>query len=174
MLLILHLVEISLPQVDVDEAISFFMYNNIMLNCCFTVGTMLFYGGTLTGKADFNIMTELLLDGSTKYIQSLAKLVNKGHCEWGAGDLIASNNGDFQNFGTVQMRYGSADFSSNAYYIGSAVPIENGGDVFAKDFHSWDTDLGALSTSEYTRLTSELVSRVPNGWTAADQGDDDS
>eukprot|EP00981_Chlorochromonas_danica_P009021 scaffold2421_cov171-Ochromonas_danica.AAC.11 len=137
-------------------------------------GTMLFYGGTLTGKADFNIMTELFLDGSTKYIQSLAKLVNKGHCEWGAGDLIASNNGDFQNFGTVQMRYGSTDFSSNAYYIGSAVPIENGGDVFAKDFHSWDTDLGALSTSEYTRLTSELVSRVPNGWTAADQGDDDS
>lgn len=130
-------------------------------------GVMVWEGGTLKGKADFNVLTALYLDGSTKYIASLAKLVNKGHCEWGDGDIATSDNGDFQNFGTVQMR-GNA-FAANALYKGAALPVENGGDVFALQYHSWDTDLGALNTEEYVRLTAQLVSRVPTGWTPSDQ-----
>jgi hypothetical protein len=133
-------------------------------------GDMYWYGGTLKGKADFNALKALFLDGDMKYIQSLAKIVNHGHCEWGSGDLIASDNGDFQNFGTVQMMNGVHDFSGNAFYKGTALPVENGGDVFALEFHSWDTDLGALNTEEYVRLTSLLVSKVPVGWKPEDQG----
>eukprot|EP01031_Cornospumella_fuschlensis_P036977 gene36977-44857_t len=67
------------------------------------------------------------------------------------------------------MRFGVDKFASNALYKGTALPVENGGDVFALEFHSWDTDLGALNTEEYVRLTAQLVSRVPNGWTPDDQ-----
>ena len=132
-------------------------------------GTMRWEGGTLKGKADFNALKELFLDGQKKYIKSLAKLVNKGHCEWGNGDIITSDNGDFQNFGTIQMRDGVADFFSSMMYKGSELPVDNGGDYFALEFHSWDTDNGALDYSEYLQLRTRFVSRVPNDWTFESQ-----
>lgn len=113
----------------------------------------------MKGKADFNALSSLYLNSSTssRNIQSLAKLVNRGHCEWGQGDIVTSDQGDFVNFGTVQMMNGQASFSSNIFYkgphvttlaskffnlfsIGTELPIENGGDVFALDYHSWDMD----------------------------------
>jgi hypothetical protein len=132
-------------------------------------GTMRWEGGTLRGKADFNALKELFLDGDVKYIKSLAKLVNKGHCEWGKGDIITSDNGDFQNFGTIQMRDGVSDFFSSVMYKGSELPVDNGGDYFALEYHSWDTDNGALDYTEYLQLRTRFVSRVPNGWTFESQ-----
>lgn len=134
-------------------------------------GTMRWEGGTLRGKADFNAELELFLDGDTKYIQSLAKLVNKGHCEWGTGDLISSDSGDFLNLGTVQMKSGVTSFSSNAMYQGTELPIENGGDVFALEYHSWDMDNGGLDYREYVKQRTEFVSRAPNGWTKESQNE---
>jgi hypothetical protein len=136
-----------------------------------SIGTMRWEGGTLRGKADFNALKELFLDGGPKYIKSLAKLVNKGHCEWGSGDLISSDSGDFLNLGTVQMKNGVSSFFANALYQGTELPIENGGDVFALEYHSWDMDNGALDYTEYVKTRTEFVSRAPNGWTVASQGE---
>lgn len=134
-----------------------------------STGTMRWEGGSLKGKADFNAEKELFLDGDSKYIKSLAKLVNKGHCEWGSGNIVTSDNGDFQNFGTIQMKEGVSKFSSNALYKGSELPVDNGGDFFALEYHSWDTDNGALDYREYLQLRTRFVSRVPDGWTSQDQ-----
>ncbi len=132
--------------------------------------TMIWEGGTLTGKADFNALNEMYLDGEVKYIRSLAKLVNRGHCEWGSGDLITSDNGDFQNLGTIQQMFKEGSvFDSSIMYKGSELPVENGGDSFAFEYHSWDMDTGKLDFSQYIKLRTQFVSRVPNGWTAADQ-----
>lgn len=133
-------------------------------------GIMRWNGGSLVGKADINALNELYLDGGTKYIKSLAKLVNKGHCEWGTGDIIASDNGDFQNFGTIQMQDGVNAFSANALYKGAELPIEEGGDVFALEFHSWDVDQGSLDYRDYVSLRTQFVSRAPNGWNVSFQG----
>jgi hypothetical protein len=133
-------------------------------------GIMRWEGGTLRGKADFSAGIELYLDGGAKYIKSLAKLVNRGHCEWGTGDLISSDSGDFLNLGTVQMKYGVRDFFSNAMYQGTELPIENGGDVFALEYHSWDMDNGGLDYTKYVKERTQFVSRAPNGWTVASQG----
>jgi len=123
-------------------------------------GIMRWDGGTLLGKADFNVLQALYLDGTYKYIRSLAKLVNKGHCEWGRGNLVADNNGDFLNFGTLQMASG-VEFDSSATYRGTEIPIENGGDVFALEYHSYDMDNGGLSYNQYVQLRTEFVSRAP-------------
>lgn len=125
-------------------------------------GVMKWEGGTLLGKADFNVLQALYLDGTLKYIRSLAKLVNKGHCEWGSGNLIADNNGDFLNFGTIQMAGGVNLFDSSAMYKGTELPLENGGDVFALEYHSYDMDMGGLSYDQYVQLRTEFVSRAPN------------
>ena len=133
-------------------------------------GIMRWEGGTLRGKADFNALVELYLDGGTKYIKSLAKLVNKGHCEWGTGDLISSDSGDFLNLGTVQMKEGVGAFASNALYQGTELPVENGGDVFALNYHSWDMDNGGLDYRPYVLERTKFVSRAPRGWTVESQG----
>jgi hypothetical protein len=134
-----------------------------------STGTMRWEGGTLRGKADFNSLHELFLDGNVKYIKSLAKLVNKGHCEWGNGNIVSSDNGDFQNLGTIQMKNSVGDFSSEALYKGTELPVDNGGDFFALEYHSWDTDNGALGYSEYLLLRTRFVSKVPDGWTFSSQ-----
>ncbi|KAJ1415652.1 hypothetical protein B484DRAFT_401409 [Ochromonadaceae sp. CCMP2298] len=108
-------------------------------------------------------------DGDNKNILSLAKLVNRGHCEWGTGDLITVDSGDFLNQGTVQMMDGVAGFFSNGLYAGTELPVESGGDVFALEYHSWDMDNGGLDYTEYVRQRTEFVSRAPNGWTSEDQ-----
>lgn len=126
------------------------------------VSNMRLLGGYLRGKADFIADYALYLDGDDKYIQSLAKLINKGHCEWGRGDLLTSDNGDFQNIGTVQLMYDSKSFDGSVFYRGTATPEANGGDVFALDYHNYDTAIG--DSSEYLILTSEFVSRVPRGF----------
>mmetsp|Transcript_32731 Transcript_32731/g.47252 ORF Transcript_32731/g.47252 Transcript_32731/m.47252 type:complete len:417 (+) Transcript_32731:3-1253(+) len=138
--------------------------------------TMIWAGGTLKGKADFNALLELYLDSSytlpgvagsssasTRNIQSLAKLVNRGHCEWGEGDLTSSDQGDFLNFGTIQMMNGVNAFGSNLFYKGTELPIENGGDVFALDYHTWDMDQGSLNYDEYVRQRIIFVSAPATG-----------
>jgi hypothetical protein len=89
---------------------------------------MRYLGGTLRGKADFNAIGVLYLDGSEKRIRSLAKLVSKAHTEWGSGDIITGDNGAFLNLGTVQMAEGVQNFDSSFMYEGAVLPIENGGD----------------------------------------------
>jgi hypothetical protein len=133
-------------------------------------GNMRWDGGTLRGKADFQALDALFLDGGPKYIKSLAKLVNKGHCEWGTGDLVSSDSGDFLNLGTVQMKDGVRSFASSAMYQGTELPIESGGDVFALNYHSWDMDNGGLDYTKYVQERTKFVSRAPNGWTVASQG----
>jgi len=131
-------------------------------------------GGTIKGKADINALDSLFLDGDTKYLKSLAKLVNRGHCEWGTGDLVSEDSGDFLNQGTVQMMEGVDGFASNALYQGTELPVDSGGDVFALEYHSWDMDNGGLDYTEYVRQRTEFVSRAPNGWTIASQNIDSS
>jgi hypothetical protein len=121
-------------------------------------------GGTLRGKADFNAIKVLYLDGSEKRIRSLAKLISRAHTEWGSGDIVTGDNGAFLNLGTIQMANGVQDFNSSFLYEGAVVPIEDGGDPYAKTFHTWDTDEGNLDYSEYVRLRTEFVSRAPLGW----------
>jgi hypothetical protein len=126
-------------------------------------------GGTIAGKVDIISLQFLYLDGDAKYIQSLAKLLNYGHCEWGSGNLIIANNGDFVNYGTLQMMNGVALFDASVYYLGTALPVANGGDPLAKEFHTFDQDPGALDFSEYVRLNGQFVSILPDGWTSEDQ-----
>lgn len=101
-------------------------------------------GGTLKGKADINVGSILYLEGGEKHIESLAKLVNRGHAEWSKGDIVTADQGDFVNLGTVQMSNGTTYFNSNMRAEGTIVPKESGGDAFALDFHSWDLDQGSL------------------------------
>lgn len=133
----------------------------------FTIaGRMYWNGGTLHGKANF-FCRELYLGQGTKRIRSLAKLLNLGHAEWSEGDVIMGDLGDFVNLGSVQMSNGDAAFDANNVVEGSILPLENGGDVFALNFHSWDLDQGALDYSEYIKLRKEFVSRTPTAWTTA-------
>lgn len=127
-------------------------------------GIMRWDGGTIRGKADFNALDILYLDGQVKNIRSLAKLVNRGHCEWGTGDIIIADNGGFLNLGSLQMLEGVEKFTANALYQGTEVPLENGGDVFALEYHSFDNDEGALDYTQYVDLRTRFVSRAPNGW----------
>ena len=129
-------------------------------------------GGTFLGKADF-YCHQLYLAGGEKRIRSLAKLINLGHAgfvvniytklhflityfttvflEWSFGDILMGDFGDFVNLGSVQMSLGSLYFEANDLVEGTAIPVENGGDLFALNFHSWDLDQGALD------YTGELV-----------------
>ena len=56
------------------------------------VDVMRWESGTIYGKADIFAMKELYLSGEDKTIKFLAKLVNKGHCEWSGGNLITAYN----------------------------------------------------------------------------------
>jgi hypothetical protein len=58
-----------------------------------------------------------------------------------------ADQADFVNLGTVQIVNGSQGFSFSNLVEGTVIPTENGGDPFALDFHSWDLDQGALSTT---------------------------
>jgi len=126
-------------------------------------------GGTIAGKVDIIAMSFLYLDGEVKYIKSLAKLVNYGHCEWGSGDLDISNNGDFVNYGAMQMKENQANFDANAYYKGTALPVSNGGDPFAQLYHTYDEDLGSLNSNQYVDLNGKFVSILPFGFNPANQ-----
>jgi hypothetical protein len=105
---------------------------------------MRFGGGTLRGKADFNVGSVLYLEGEEKRIRSLAKLVNRGHAEWSSGDIITADQGDFVNLGSVQMANGTELFNANMRAQGTIIPVESGGDAFALEYHSWDLDQGNL------------------------------
>jgi hypothetical protein len=89
--------------------------------------------------------------------RSLAKLVNMGHAEWSTGDIIMADQADFVNLGTVQMSNGSELFSGNTLVEGTVIPRENGGDLFALEFHSWDLDQGALDFSGWCRVWCHVV-----------------
>jgi hypothetical protein len=135
--------------------------------------TFLFFcfSGSLTGNVDIFALNQLILDGTTKNISSVAALINRGHCEWGNGDIITTNNGNFKNFGTIQVKgnVNAGAFSGNMMYIGADVPLENGGDPFALSYHSWDMDEGSLDFSQYISKRTQFVSQVPENWTSADQ-----
>lgn len=124
--------------------------------------TMTWEGGTLRGKADFVSVLELYLDVADKKIESLAKLVNQGHCEWGLGEIITVDQGDFLNYGEIQMRYGN--LGASLMYEGVELPKTNGGDVFALDYHTYDMDNGALSYTSYVELRTQFVSRAPDDY----------
>jgi hypothetical protein len=114
----------------------------------FTVkGIMKFYGGTLSGKVDINVLKELDLDGDVKNIKSLAKLVNYGHASWGAGDIILENNADFLNLGEIQIKDGinPDEFRAGTLMRGVILPLENGGDAYAQNYHSYDVDQVRIS-----------------------------
>lgn len=128
----------------------------------FATKTMTWEGGTLRGKADFVSEVELFLDVAEKKIESLAKLVNRGHCEWGRGEIITSDQGDFLNFGEIQMRY--SESFANMLYEGTELPKKNGGDVFALNYHSYDMDQGALDFSSYVEERTRFVSRAPDDY----------
>ena len=130
---------------------------------------MILDGGQLKGKADFTSFDTLYLDSSDKRINSLAKLVNMKLCLWGAGDLLFSDNGNFLNLGAVQMLYGVKDFAASVFYRGTELPVENGGDVFANNYHTWDTDNGALDYTQYIDERTRYVSKAPEGWTPSCQ-----
>jgi hypothetical protein len=126
---------------------------------------MTWEGGTLQGKADFNALGELYLIGGVKYMKALAKLVNFGHAEWWTGDISMADGADFVNRGKVQMGGDGQQFLGSNFIKGTILPVENGGDVFAMDFHSYDMDMGGLDFREYVALRSEFVSVAPEGWT---------
>ena len=58
-----------------------------------------------------------------------------------------ADQADFVNLGTVQMANGTALFSGDNLVEGTVIPVENGGDFFALDFHLWDLDQGKLDFS---------------------------
>lgn len=91
-----------------------------------------------------------------------------------------ADQADFVNLGTVETSNGTLIFDGNNLVEGTVIPVENGGDPFALQFHSWDLDQGGLSftgvpfplpfltpppTVEYLRLRTLYVSRAPVGWT---------
>ena len=80
-----------------------------------------------------------------------------------------ADNADFMNLGTVQMAQGNLYFDADNLYQGTVLPTENGGDVFALEFHSYDLDSGWLSYLDYVQLRTEFVSRAPIGWAESDQ-----
>lgn len=61
----------------------------------------------------------------------------------------------------------------NMYVKGITLPLRNGGDPLAENYHTWDTDPGHLDYSEYIILRTEFVSRTPNGWSEQAQGTTD-
>ena len=120
-----------------------------------------FFGGTLTGKADFISRDKLYLGGQTKYIMSMAKLINYGLAVWDTGNIITENQGDFLNLGQIKMANGM-DFRASDLVQGTIIPKENGGDAFALNFHSYDSDEGSLDYREYVDLRRRFVSRAPD------------
>ena len=66
------------------------------------------------------------------------------HFRWGDGDIIMENNADFLNYGKIIMANGST-FDANNMYLGTILPKENGGDLFAANYHSYDLDSGNLN-----------------------------
>jgi hypothetical protein len=114
-------------------------------------------------------MSQLYLDGNEKFIRSLAKLINHGHAVWTTGNIMSSDGGAFVNLGDIQMGRGAQFFKSDDFIEGHIIPLEDGGDVFALDFHSWDDNIGGLSYEEYVNLRAQFVSRAPRGWSESDQ-----
>jgi len=54
------------------------------------------------------------------------------------------NDADFLNNGKIIMANGTT-FDANDMYLGTILPKENGGDLFALNYHSYDPDEGNLN-----------------------------
>jgi hypothetical protein len=69
------------------------------------------------------------------------------------------------NKGSLQMASNvSVEFDGSSLYAGTIAPMDSGGDPFAQDYHSWDSDFGHLSYTEYLDLRTEFVSRAPSSY----------
>lgn len=133
------------------------------------LGGMYWNGGTIRGKADIISRNQLFIGGGLKQIRSLAKLINEGNAEWDTGDILMADGGDFLNLGAMQKKSAKGDLIASDFYQGSVTPVENGGDIFALSFHSYDLDQGYLNYQEYVRLRTQFVSQAPDGWVASQQ-----
>lgn len=56
-----------------------------------------------------------------------------------------ADQADFVNLGYVETGNGTMTFDGNNLVEGTVIPVENGGDPFALQYHSWDLDQGSLS-----------------------------
>ena len=132
---------------------------------------MIFNGGTLQGKADFigekNSIMELSEHVNengykgVKKIMNLAKLVNRGLAVWYSGDILMENTADMLNEGKFLMNDGKS-FNANNYYAGIIIAKEQGGDMFAENYHSYDLDQGALDYSDYVGKRAESITIPPS------------
>lgn len=66
--------------------------------------------------------------------------------------------------GNVSLSEVASSFDANSFYKGTIAPMDAGGDPFAKDYHSWDSDFGHLSYTEYLKLRTQFVSRAPTSY----------
>ena len=76
------------------------------------------------------------------------------------------NQGSLQMAGNVSVDEIASSFDGSSLYAGTIAPMDAGGDPFAMDYHSWDSDFGHLSYTEYLRLRTEFVSRAPTAYVA--------
>merc|ERR1711916_7072 len=130
---------------------------------------MIFKGGILQGKADF--IGEQIMELSehvnengykgVKKIMNLAKLINRGLAVWYSGDILMENTADMLNEGKFLMHDGSS-FDANNYYAGIILAKEQGGDMFAENYNSYDLDQGALDYSDYVGKRAESVTVPPS------------
>lgn len=130
---------------------------------------MIFKGGTLQGKADF--IGEQIMELSehtnennytgVKKIMNLAKLVNRGLAVWYSGDIIMENTADMLNEGKFLLNDAN-NFVANNFYAGIILAKEQGGDMFAENYNSYDLDQGALDYSDYVGKRAESVTVPPS------------
>lgn len=130
-----------------------------------------FQSGKLSGKADFiSNKTMYIETDSDKTMDMQARIINKGHLEL-TGDIFMANGADILNLGTVQIIGETAlGYNSGIFFKGTIIPVTNGGDVFALNYHSYDADEGGLDYSQYVSLRTLIVSRAPQNWKKEDQG----
>jgi len=130
-----------------------------------------FEGGSLSGKADFISQSAMFIETDGKKTMDMqARIINAGHLEL-TGDIFMANGADILNLGTIQIIGETAiGYSSGVFNKGTIIPVANGGDVFALNYHAYDMDEGGLDYSQYVSLRTLIVSRAPLNWKESDQG----
>ena len=131
---------------------------------------MIFKGGVLQGKADFICEETMELrehydaenrTTGVKKIMNLAKLVNKGLAVWYSGDILMENTADMLNEGKFILNDANT-FDANNFYAGIVLAKEQGGDMFALNYNSYDLDQGSLDYNEYVGKRADFVTVPPS------------